>query len=198
MTLVIDRRDAPPSNVVGESISITLFTTQKPVGGIAMPLLFAASRFAPQTLLKDMDALSFISFASWSLIRRIPYNGPPQRSRTLRFPHLFFDVSFNGGWDQYVDASVRILTGGMKAYWGTSAGFPGPLPGHAFKAFFRRHELACSHYYCAYPEATVRTVRQAIALEPRLDELAAGAGATDAATFEREWKVFLNETQAYL
>jgi hypothetical protein len=198
MTLVVDRRDAPPSNVDGESISITLFTTQRPIGRCFMPFMFTASRFAPEKLLKDMDALSFISFASWSLIRRIPYNGPPQRLRRLRFGHLFFDVSFNGGWDQYVDASVRILTTGMKSYWGTSHGFPGPLPGHGFKAFFRRHELPCSHYYCAYPDATVRAVRQAIALEPRLDALAAGAGAMDAATFDREWKAFLHEAQAYV
>jgi hypothetical protein len=198
MTLVIDRRDAPPSNVVGESISITLFTTQKAAGRVFMPFLFAASRFAPKQLLKDMDALSFISFASWSLIRRIPYNGPPQRLRRLRFPHLFFDVSFNGGWDQYVDASVRILTGGMKAYWGSSAGFPGPLPGGQFKAFFRRHEVPCSHLYCAYPEATVRTVRQALALEPGLDSLAARAEMLDSAAFAREWEAFLHEAQAHL
>lgn len=198
MSLVIDRRDAPPSNVTGESISITLFTAQRPPGRFSMPLLFAVSRFAPKLLLKDMDALSFISFASWSLIRRIPYNGPPQRLRRLRVPHLFFDVSFNGGWDQYVDASVRILTTGMKTYWGTSSGFPGPLPGSGFKAFFRRHELSCSHYYCAYPDATVRTVRQALALEPRLDALAAQAAAMDDATFEREWKAFLHEAQAFV
>jgi hypothetical protein len=198
MTLVVDRRDAPPSNVDGESISITLLTTQRAPGGFFMPALFALSRLAPKLLLKDMDALSFISFASWSLIRRIPDNGPPQRLRRLRFPHLFFDVSFNGGWDQYVDASVRILTTGMKTYWGTSAGFPGPLPGHAFKAFFRRHELPCSHYYCAYPDATVRMVRAATALEPKLDALAAHAAAMDDATFEREYKAFLHEAQAYL
>jgi len=198
MTLIVDPRDAPPNNVDGESISITLFTTQKPLGRFFMAFLFAASRFAPKTLLRDMDALSFISFASWSLIRRIPYNGPPQRVRRLRRAHLFFDVSFNGGWDQYVDASVRILTGGMKTYWGTSAGFPGPLPGSGFKAFFRRHELPCSHYYCAYPDATVTMVRQALALEPALDALATGAAGLDAQAFEREWSAFLNEAQAHL
>lgn len=196
MTLVVDRRDAPPSNVDGQSISITLFTTQKPWGRFFMPFLFTASRFAPKALLKDMDALSFISFASWSLIHRIPYNGPPQRLRRLRFKHLFFEVSFNGGWDQYVDASVRILTTGMKSYWGSSAGFPGPLPGSGFKAFFRRHELPCSHYYCAYPQATVTIVRQALALEGRLDALAAGAAGMDPQTFEREWNAFLHEAQA--
>jgi hypothetical protein len=196
MTLVVDRRDAPPSNVDGQWISITLFTTQKPWGRFFMPFMFTASRFAPKVLLKDMDALSFISFASWSLIHRIPYNGPPQTLRRLRFKHLFFEVSFNGGWDQYVDASVRILTTGMKSYWGSSAGFPGPLPGSAFKAFFRRHELPCSHYYCAYPEATVTIVRQALALEGKLDVLAAGAEGMDPQTFEREWNAFLNEAQA--
>jgi hypothetical protein len=198
MSLVIDPRDAPASNVDGQSISITLFTTQKPVGRWFMPFLFGASRFAPDKLLKDMDALSFISFASWSLIRKLPYNGPPQRLRTLRRPHLFFDVSFNGGWDQYVDASVRILTSGMKSYWGTSEGFPGPLPGSGFKAFFRRHELPCSHYYCAYPDATVTMVRQALALEPALDVFAAQAGGLEPAAFDREWKSFLNEAQANL
>lgn len=72
MTLRIDPRDAPPSNVDGQSISITLFTAQKPWARFVMPLLFRTSRLAPKLLLRDMDALSFISFASWSLVRRIP------------------------------------------------------------------------------------------------------------------------------
>lgn len=198
MTLVIDRRDAPPHNVAGQSISITLWTTQRSWGRLFMPGLFAASRFAPKRLLKDMDALSFISFASWSLMRRIPYNGAPQTLRKLRFDHMFFEVSFNGGWDQYVDASVRILTRGMKTYWGSSHGFPGPLPGRGFKAFFRHHELACSHYYCAYPEATVTTVRQALALEPELDALAARAASLDSEAFRTAWESFLGSAQRYV
>jgi hypothetical protein len=198
MSLVVDRRDAPPSNVDGQSISITLFTAQRWIGRLFMPLMFASSRLAPKLLLKDMDALAFISFASWSLIGEIPYNGPPQRMRKLRFKHLFFDVSFNGGWDQYVDASVRVLTNGMKSYWGTSIGFPGPLPGAGFKAFFRRHELPCAHYYCAYPEATVKIVRAALALEPELDALAARAAAMEPQAFAREYATFLNAIQGQL
>jgi hypothetical protein len=198
MTLAIDRRDAPPGNVAGRSISITLWTTQKWWGRLFMPGLFTLSRLAPERLLKDMDSLSFISFASWSLMQRIPYNGPPQTLRRLRFKHLFFEVSFNGGWDQYVDASVRILTGGMKSYWGSSQGFPGPLPGRGFKAFFRRHELPCAHYYCAYPEATVTTVRGALALEPALDALAARAGDMDPQAFQEAWAMFLRSAQRYV
>lgn len=198
MTLVVDRRDAPPSNVDGQSISITLWTTQKPWGPVVMPIVFAITRAYPRVLLRDMDALSFISFASWSLVRRIPYNGPPQRLRRLRFAHLFFEVSFNGGWDQYVDSSVRILTNGMRTFWSSSVGFPGPLPARGFKAFFRRHELPCSHYYCAYPDATVMLVRQALALEPELDALAARAGDLEPDEFAAAYERFLANAQAQL
>ena len=195
MALVVDQRDAPPSNVDGQSISITLFTTQKPIGPVIVPVVFALMRFAPKKFLGDMDKLSFISFASWSLVRRIPYNGPPQTLRKLRFAHMFFEVSFNGGWDQYVDSSVRILTNGMNLFWGPSVGFPKPLPARGFKAFFRRHELPCSHYYCAYPDATVRTVRAATALEPKLDALAARAGDLEPEAFARAYDDFLAGVQ---
>ena len=198
MTLLVDRRDAPPSNVDGQSISITLWTTQNPWGPIVMPIVFAITRAYPRALLRDMDALSFISFASWSLVRRIPYNGPPQRLRRLRFAHLFFEVSFNGGWDQYVDSSVRILTNGMRTFWSSSLGFPGPLPARGFKAFFRRHELPSSHYYCAYPDATVALVRQALALEPELDALAARAGDLEPEEFAAAYERFLADVQAHL
>ena len=62
MSLVIDPRDAPPSNVDGQSISITLFTTQKWWGRFFMPFMFATSRAVPKAL-EAMDKLSFISFA---------------------------------------------------------------------------------------------------------------------------------------
>ena len=41
-------------------------------------------------------------------------------------------------------------------------------------------------------------VRQALALEPALDALAARAGELEPAAFDREWKAFLNEAQAHL
>ncbi len=83
--------DAPQANVCGEWTSITLFTTQRWWGPIAMPALFAVTRAVPKAL-AAMDALSFIGFASWSLVRGIP----GQRARRLRYPHLFFEVHFNG------------------------------------------------------------------------------------------------------
>ena len=189
--------DAPSSNVAGQTTSITLFTTQRWWGRFFMPFMFATSRAVPKAL-EAMDSLSFISFASWSLIREIPYNGPPQHTRRLRYPHLFFEVSFNGSWAQYIDSSVRILSTGMKSFWGSSLSFPGPLPAGPFQAFFKAHEVDTSHYYCAYPEATVTMVRSALALEERLDMFAHRAGLIQEQSFDAAWEEFVEDAQRFL
>jgi len=188
---------APASNVAGQTTSITLFTTQRRWGRAVMPALFAASRVQPK-LLEAMDSLSFISFASWSLIRDLPYNGPPQSLRRLRYDHLFFEVHFNGSWAQYIDSSVRVLTFGMKSFWGSSETFPGPLPAAPFQKFFRDHEVDLSHYYCAYPDATVTMVRSALQLEERLDMFAHRAGLISEAAFDDAWDAFLEDAQRFL
>jgi hypothetical protein len=189
--------DAPPSNVAGNTTSITLFTTERSWGSSVMPLLFSITRAAPKTL-EAMDRLSFISFASWSLVRDIPYNGLPQATRRLRHAHLFFEVHFNGSWAQYIDSSVRVLTTGMKSFWGSSQTFPGPLPAGPFQRFFKVHEVDTSHYYCAYPEATVTIVRSALALEQRLDTFARGAARLQPEAFDAAWDAFLEDAQQYL
>ncbi|HSV41184.1 MAG TPA: hypothetical protein VLI04_20655 [Nocardioidaceae bacterium] len=187
MSLSIDRRDAPPSNVVGNSISITLFTTLKWWGGTYMRGLLWLPRHARKLMVGEMDSMSFISFASWTVLNR-----PGMRRR------LFFEVHFNGGWEQYVEASVRVLTRGMKLFWGSSKTYPGPLPAGPFLEFFRNHEVACTHYYCAYPEATVTEVRRAIELEGKLDAFTAEARRLGDEDFESHWRTFLGETQQLL
>ena len=198
MSLSIDPRDAPATNVSGNSISITLITELKRWGRHYMETLLRLPRHARKTMLGKMDELEFISFASWNVITRLPDNGFEQRVRSLKRPHLFFEVHFNGGWDQYVESSVRVLNSGMKLFWGSSRTYPGPLPARPFLKFFRDHEVNCAHYYCAYPEATVKTVRQALELEERLDALVEQARGMDAAEFDDAWQTFLGESQRLL
>ena len=189
--------DAPPANVAGRTTSITLFTVQRWWGRFFMPVMFTLTRAVPKSL-AAMDGLSFISFASWSLVRDLPYNGVPQATRRLRRPHLFFEVHFNGSWAQYIDSSVRVLTTGMKSFWGSSHTFPGPLPAGPFQRFFKVHEVDFSHYYCAYPDATVTIVRSALALEQRLDMFAHRAALIQEDAFEEAWDAFLEDAQRFL
>jgi hypothetical protein len=189
--------DAPPANVTGQTTSITLFTVQRWWGRFVMPVLFVITRAFPQTL-GPMDRLSFISFASWSLVRDLPYNGAAQKTRRLRRAHLFFEVHFNGSWAQYIDSSVRVLTTGMKSFWGASQTFPGPLPAGPFQRFFKVHEVDVGHYYCAYPDATVTIVRSALALEQRLDMFAHRAALLQESAFDDAWDAFLQDAQLHL
>jgi hypothetical protein len=183
-------------NVAGQAIAITVFSTVKWWGRIWLPLVFWYTRAFPGRG-KDLRALSFIHFARWTLIKRLPHN-PGQPPETQRYAHMLFESNFNGGWEEYIDAFSHILTSGMKLFWGSSYGFPQPLPTAPFKAYIKRNELEASHFYSAYPKATVTIVNAALELDERLADF---KRRTDGATPERfaaEWEAFLTDAQALL
>jgi hypothetical protein len=157
-------------NVDGQAIAITVFSTVRWWGRPWLPVVFVLPKLLPKTL-DTLRTLSFIHFARWNLIRRIPYNGAPQPRVKLRYPHLYFESNFNGGWEEYIDAFSRILTRGMWLFWGSSYGFPKALPTGPFKAYIKRNEIEACHFYSAYPEATTTQIRQAIELDPMVREL---------------------------
>ena len=68
----------------------------------------------------------------------------------------------------------------MKAIWGTSYGFPGPIPVEPFKDYIRRNEYVANHYWSAYPGCTTTEIVSAAhveaALERACSQPAAGAG----------------------
>lgn len=154
---------APDStrNVEGATTAITTFSIVRWWGRVWLPVLFAATRRIPVLTAKLRD-LSFIHFARWSLIRELPMNGT--RGGKLRYPHLFFESNFNGSWDEYIDAFSSRLGRGMSAFWGSSYGFPGPLPTRPFKAYIRSNETEADHYWTAYPGATTTTIERALRL----------------------------------
>ena len=106
-------------NIHGQAIAITVFSTIKWWGKPFLPVLFAATKRVPK-LTDTLVKLSFIHFARWSVIDQIPYNGPPQTKRELRYSHMYFESNFNGGWEEYIDAFSHILTSGMSSFWGLS------------------------------------------------------------------------------
>ena len=183
-----------PANVDGQAIAITVFSTVKWGGRLWLPLVFWFATTFPKSS-GTLAKLSFIHFARWSLVRKVPFNGPPQRQEKLNYAHLFFESNFNGGWEEYIDAFSHILTRGMKFFWGTSYGFPQPLPTGPFKAYIKRNETVASHFYGAYPEATTTMILSSLELAPKLDAFKARAQHLSAEEFAEQWRVFLAEVQ---
>jgi hypothetical protein len=185
------------ANVDGQAIAITVFSSVKWWGRLWLPLVFLYARLFPKAT-GTLGQLSFIHFARWTLVRRIPYNGPPQRQETLSYPRLFFESNFNGGWEEYIDAFSHILTPGMKAFWGSSYGFPQPLPTGPFKEYIKENELGSSHYYSAYPQATTTMVLSALELAPAFEAFKRQSQGMPAAEFAEAWEKFLTQMQENL
>lgn len=146
------------TNVDGSTTAITTFSTVKWWGRLWLPILFFAIRHLP-SLTTALRELSFIHFARWTLITQLPH-------RKLERPHLFFESNFDGSWDEYIDAFSYKLTRGMRMFWGSSDGFPGPLPTGPFKAYIRANETVADHYWSAYPDASTTMIERALKITP--------------------------------
>ncbi|MGH2942872.1 MAG: hypothetical protein ACRDLN_08900 [Solirubrobacteraceae bacterium] len=186
-----------PRNHDGQAIAITVFSTVKWWGRAFLPAFFQVTRRVPR-LTGTLRELSFIHFARWSIVTKIPYNGPPQRKGRLRYPHMYFESNFNGGWEEYIDAFSHILTSGMTAFWGSSYGFPTPLPTAPFKAYIQANETEADHYYSAYPDATSTMIQRALELDAKLATLRRNAERMDPDAFAAEYRRFLTDAQACL
>jgi hypothetical protein len=174
-------------NVDGQAIAITVFSTVKWWGRLWLPLVFLWARLVPSSH-GTLARLSFIHFARWSLVPRMP-------GSRLRHRYLFFESNFNGGWEEYIDAFSHILTRGMTIFWGSSAGFPKPLPTSPFKDYIRLHQIEASHFHSAYPEATTTMVTGALEVDAKLKALKAGASSMSPDELAAAWRQFVAEVQ---
>jgi hypothetical protein len=179
------------ANVEGRATAITVLTPVKPAGRLVLPLVFWFGRHATFTL-KKLQQLSFIHFARWIVIPRLP------DGEKLHYPYLFFESNFNGLWDQYIDAFSEVVPQRMKGIWGTSYGFPGPIPVEPFKHYIRSNEYVANHYWSAYPGATTTEIISAKPVAAAVEDLRRRSADMDADQFKRAYAEMLTSLQGDL
>jgi hypothetical protein len=184
-------------NVDGQAIALTAFNTVKWWGRLWLPLLFWYATHFPKST-GTLGKLSFIHFARWTLVKRLPAGGPGAGREKLHYRHLYFESNFNGGWEEYIDAFSHILTSGMTSFWGSAYGFPKPLPTAPFKSYIKANQVEASHFYSAYPEATTTMVLGSLALEKQVAAFKARTAGATPEEFAAAWENLLTEAQAYL
>jgi hypothetical protein len=156
---------------VGQAIAITTLTPvrQPRKLGLRLRIVRCVPAFG-----RPLDQLAFIYFARWTIIERLPPAQP------LHTPYLLFESNFDGGWVQYLDAFADRLPYRISLLWRTCYGYDEAVlerargdrfPPGRFKQFVDENELRVLHFYAAYPDATTRMVRNAIALDGRHDSL---------------------------
>jgi hypothetical protein len=181
------------ANIDGKATAITVVTPVRRGGPLLLRLVFWAGRNLQATLQK-LEMLSFIHYARWALITRFPDDGDGDGER-LAHTYLFFESNFNGTWDQYIDAFSEVVPFRMKAIWGTSIGFPGPLPVQPFKQYIRRNEFVANHYWSAYPGQTTTEIVSAGRVESALAEFLESAAGLEPDAFKAAYMSFLTTVQ---
>src|SRR3954451_24285037 len=179
------------ANVEGKATAITVLTPVRPLGRHALAAVFWIGRNVTATLAK-LQRLSFIHYARWAVIERFPDGAEGER---LHHTYLLFESNFNGTWDQYIDAFSEVVPLRMKAIWGTSYGFPGPIPVEPFKAYIRRNEFIANHYWSAYPGATTTEIISARRLAAALDGFRTRSARLDPEGFARAYHAMLADVQ---
>jgi hypothetical protein len=179
------------ANVEGRATAITVLSPYKRTGRLLLPIVFWIGRHVTATL-KKLQMLSFIHYARWVMIRRFPDGG---RGERLHYPYLLFESNFNGSWDQYIDAFSEVVPRRMKGIWGTSYGFPGPIPVEPFKDYIRANEYVANHYWNAYPGATTTEIISAARVSAAVDALSARATTLDPAAFKAAYEDMLTSIQ---
>lgn len=131
--------------------------------------------------------LRFIHFAHWGLVTRVPH----RRGRRLPVPYVLFHTNYNGDVFAYVDAFSIVVADQLRLQLQGSYDFPGPEPLGPFRDYFLEKSFSADHYWCAYPEASVKTIAAGLTLEQDLGDLRAAAREGDAA-FAECWERFLD------
>lgn len=139
--------------------------------------------------------LAFVSFGHWAVVR----TGGGLRA-LLRPRYLLFQSNFNGDARQYFEAFSRQLTREMEALWLGAWGPPSPVPVKPFQDYILEHRVPPSHhhYYCAYPDGSVKMVLRAQELEAEIHDLTSRAGSMEPDEFKRAYHDFLVRTQTLL
>ncbi len=182
------------ANVEGRATAITVLTPVKPGWWVWLKILFWLGGHVTASL-KKLQQLSFIHYARWVVVRRLPAGAPEGGGDTLHHTYLLFESNFNGTWDEYIDAFSEVVSLRMRAIWGSSYGFPGPLPVEPFKAYIRRNELVANHYWSAYPDATTTEIISAERLAGALHGLRQRAEGLSTSEFRDAYVDLLTQHQ---
>jgi hypothetical protein len=190
--------DAEPGNVTGVARALTAIGPLKPgIRLVQLRIGFFLRRYFPpfrNARARDLRRLSFVHFARWALITSLP--GPDGTShRPLRPVYLYFESNFNGGFEEYIDAFAYVLTKRMRELFGAVYNFPGPMPAEPFKAFIRRHDYECEHFYSAYNDTTATDVWRALKVAEEFELLQRDTEHCTPQEFAARWRGFLTAVE---
>jgi hypothetical protein len=181
----------------GRMTNITLFT---PIRRRWVPVQRAAMWVASFVPIVQRHTLQFdfIHYVRWSIVKELPYNGPPQERDRLNYPYTFIESNFDGPYQQYSEALSYMIPKDVRLVWGGGFEFAKVPPTEPLKRWFAKNNMEGGSYYSAYPEASTRMVLGALATRDALSGLTADWRRLDPEEFKTRYDEFLTELQGHL
>jgi hypothetical protein len=146
--------------------------------------------------MEKLTKLSFINFARWSIVRRVPANEDNGDTGRLPYGYLLFETNFNGDQDLYFEAFSLVTPVAMMLTWQRCFDVPWIPDTGRFIDFINEKELPIDTHlsYCAYPNATSKMIRQALALKREIGDFQEKAPVAPEA-FKHEYTSLLTRVQ---
>lgn len=123
-------------------------------------------RGLPRGRESPLARLPHVHVARWVIIDRLP-SDPPQPDR-LEASYLLFTSSVDGEVESHVRELSERLRPEAERIWGCCTGFPGAGDAVVFTSWILEHHIPTSFFVAAYPDATVREVRNSLAAREQL------------------------------
>jgi hypothetical protein len=180
----------------GKAVTFNVITPMNRFGSWVVSI--ALSIFDHQKSTQETaHQLSFLSFVHWVIVKRnqFPHLDDKQEQEGLNYDYLFFLSTFNGPWSSYIDAFSDVLYSALDTVWIWSRGYPLARPVTALKAYIIRNQVESDHSYSAYPGASVRDVRSALALYKELRKFAEVSRDLDPPQFKSDFNRLLIRVQ---
>ena len=177
-------------NVHGRMTGLTLFTPIRPQWVWFLRIGLPLTRHLP-FMARHILQFNFIKFVRWTVV-------PGLDGERLNYKYLFFESNFDGPWQHYIDAFAYVIPKDIRLTWGRGINFPHPPPSEPLKAWIARNSMEGGTYYCAYPQASTRMVRSALAVRERFAALAREAERLGPEEFKAAYERFLVDAQADL
>ena len=172
---------------------MTVFSLLRPGGRYVQRAVFALGRLGQAT---NVDRLALIHFVRLAVIREFPDHGQPRDD--LRQPLQLFESNYNGSFGSYIDMFVQVVPWRMRAFWGTSYGFPWRLPLGPFKRYIVANEFPIDHYYVRNPEVSVKIVNSALRIRRAAAQLRQDAPDLDPDEFAERLRAVVSDLQSDL
>jgi hypothetical protein len=166
------------ANTFGKAYAYNVLTPMKRWKAvIAWLVLRFATWFRPKE--KELRMLSFIHFASWTILWPKDFKRIERRAN-LAHAYLLFCSNFTGTWDEYVEAFSSAIPAEVNILFRWSEKYPGSVPTEPLKQWSRNNQFDTEYYWNAYPDASIIDVRAALHLRDCFDSfLVESIGLTD-------------------